>query len=167
MADTPYLSELKIFSFNFAPRGWTLCNGQLLPINQNQALFALLGTTFGGNGQTTFGLPNLQGRVPMHMGNGFTIGEVGGETAHTVNISELPAHNHLIRASGNSPNANIITNNFFASNTGFSPYANTANEAMDPSTVSQIGGSQPHENMSPYLVLNIGIALQGIFPSHN
>src|SRR3954469_4938855 len=94
----PFLSEIKIVAFNFAPKGWALCNGQLLPINQNQALFSLLGTAYGGNGQTNFALPNMQGAVPMHMGSGFTLGQTGGETAHTVSISEMPTHTHTLNA---------------------------------------------------------------------
>ena len=166
---TPYLSELRIFSFNFAPQGWAQCNGQLLPINQNQALFALLGTTYGGNGQTTFALPNLQGKVPMHFGNNHVQGESAGEQAHTIIQSEMPAHTHFVQASANAPDSAAPAAHFFASSTGFSPYgdAATLNEAMDPTACSTIGGSQPHNNLSPYLTLNICIALQGIFPSRN
>ncbi len=167
MASSPFLSELKIFSFNFAPQGWAQCNGQLLPINQNQALFSLLGTTFGGNGQTTFALPDLRGRVPMHTGGGHVLGEAGGEMAHTLTISEMPAHTHPVQASGDAPNANVVTNNFFASNTGFAPYGTPVNQAMAPNACTTVGGSQAHTNMSPYAVLNIGIALVGIFPSRN
>lgn len=166
---SPYLCELRIFSFNFAPHGWAMCNGQLLPINQNQALFSLLGTTYGGNGQTTFGLPNLQGKIPMHFGNNHIQGEAGGQQAHTIIVSEMPAHTHSVQANGKAPDIAAPAAHFFASNTGFSPYgeAGTVNELMDPSACSTIGGSQPHENMSPYLALNICIALQGIFPSRN
>jgi microcystin-dependent protein len=163
---TPFLSEIKIVSFNFAPKGWALCNGQLLPINQNQALFALLGTTYGGNGQTNFALPNLQGRIPNHVGNGFTLGEQGGETAHTLNISELPAHNHVPVGSKNSPSAGSAAGNLwstFASNL----FNSAPDSAMNPACITPTGGNQPHENMSPYLVLNFVIALQGIFPSQN
>jgi microcystin-dependent protein len=167
MSLTPYLSELKIFAFNFAPQGWAQCNGQFLPINQNQALFSLLGTTFGGNGQTTFALPDLRGRIPMHWGGSFNLGQVGGEFAHTLTLSEMPAHTHIVQASGNAPNATIPAGNFFASNTGFSPYGLPANQAMAPQACTNIGGSQAHTNMSPYLTLVIGIALQGIFPSRN
>ena len=167
MADTPYLSELKVFSFNFAPQGWAQCNGQLLPINQNQALFSLLGTTFGGNGQTTFALPDLRGRAPMHTGGGHILGEAGGEQAHTLTLTEMPSHTHPVQASGNAPNVNVVANNFFASNTGFSPYGPVINQQMALNACSNTGGSQAHNNMSPYLVLTIGIALQGIFPSRN
>ena len=160
----PFLAEIKIVSFNFAPKGWALCNGQLLPINQNQALFSILGTTYGGNGTVTFGLPNLQGRVPFHIGQGLSLGQVGGETAHTLSLSEMPAHNHLVAAS--SANADKVdpTANFWASGAA-SAYAATPNNAMSPASITNVGGSQPHENMAPYLVLNFVIALQGIFPS--
>jgi microcystin-dependent protein len=164
---TPFLSEIRIFSFNFAPKGFALCNGQLLPINQNQALFSLLGTTFGGDGRVNFALPDLRSRVPMHVGQGLTLGQQGGEEAHTVNINELPAHTHTVHASANNPTVTPPTGNFWASNTGFSPYGNTADVSMSPSCIGVLGGSQAHENRSPYLTLNCSIALQGIFPSPN
>ncbi len=161
---TPFLSEIKIVSFNFAPKGWALCNGQLLPINQNQALFSLLGTTYGGDGRVNFALPNLQGRMPNHVGNGLVLGEQGGETAHTLNISELPAHNHVPVGSSTDPAT-------FSSAAGHlwgvfaGGYNTQPDSAMNPACLSATGGNQPHENMSPYLVLNFVIALQGIFPS--
>jgi microcystin-dependent protein len=163
---TPFLGEIKIVAFNFAPRGWAFCNGQLLPINQNQALFALLGTTYGGDGRVSFGLPNLQGRVPFHVGNGLTLGERGGETAHTLNIPELPAHTHVPAGSSNNANAASPAGNVWASLSG-GGYLPSANAAMNPASITSAGGSQPHDNMSPYLVLNFCIALQGIFPSQN
>jgi len=162
----PFLSEIKIVSFNFAPKGWALCNGQLLPINQNQALFALLGTTYGGNGQTTFALPNLQGRVPIHFGNNHTLGEVAGEENHTLNINEMAAHAHPVSASDAAPNQGLPTNNIWASGSGAYSSA-SPNSAMNPASISNSGGSQPHTNIQPYLVLNFVIALQGIFPSRN
>ena len=162
----PFLSEIKIASFNFAPKGWALCNGQILPINQNQALFSLLGTTYGGNGQTNFALPNLQGRVPVHMGSGFTLGQVGGETAHTLNLSELPAHNHSVTGSSATASLTSPAGHVWGTVAG-GPYAPSLNTAMNPACVTPTGGSQPHDNMSPYLVLNFIIALQGIFPSRN
>jgi microcystin-dependent protein len=165
---TPYLCELRIFSFNFAPRGWAQCNGQVMAISQNQALFSLLGTTYGGNGTTNFGLPNLQGKTPIFYGNGFVQGQQGGETAHTLLLSEIPIHSHSLVASSNSQNANTPANNFLASNTGNIPYSNTAQSGvMGTAALANTGGSQAHENMPPYLVVNICIALQGIFPSRN
>ena len=161
---SPFLSEIRIFSFSFPPKGWALCNGQLLPINQNQALFSLLGTTYGGDGRVNFGLPDLRGRVPFHMGSGHVLGERGGEQSHTLSISELPSHTHT--PTGNSAaatNSSPISN--FWSNAGKSNFNSAANVAMAPQGISNMGGSQAHDNMSPYLVLNICIALQGIFPS--
>jgi len=161
---TPYLGEIKLISWNFPPKGWAFCNGQLLPINQNQALFSLLGTTYGGDGRVNFALPNLQGRIPNHMGSGFTLGERGGETAHTLNISELAAHTHT--PLGNTTNPGVATtalNNLWGFNVG--QYSPSSNATMNPACITVTGGSQPHENMSPYLVLNFIIALQGIFPS--
>jgi microcystin-dependent protein len=163
----PFLSEIKIVSFNFPPKGWALCNGQFLPINQNQALFSLLGTTYGGNGQTTFALPNLRGRVPIHMGNGHTLGEAAGSTAVTVNIQQLPTHTHAMMASqtnGDTP----ASNNTVLAGTPAKIYGPPNSlTTLNPAAVSSIGGSQPHTNMMPYLTLNFIIALQGIFPSHN
>jgi microcystin-dependent protein len=165
----PFLGEVKIISWNFPPKGWTFCNGQLLPINQNQALFSILGTTYGGDGRQTFGLPNLQGRTPMHVGNGIVLGELGGEIAHTLNISELTAHNHLptgVKLTAPAgPSSNTPLGNLWCTNTNF--YAAASDGAMNPACVTAIGGNQPHENMSPYLVVNMVIALQGIFPSQN
>jgi microcystin-dependent protein len=163
----PFLSEIRIFSFNFAPKGWALCNGQLLPINQNQALFSLLGTTYGGNGQTNFALPDLRGRVPMHNGDGLTLGQIGGQEAHTIILSEMPTHTHQMKGSADSPSVAPPTNNFWSSNTSFTPYGTTADTAMSPTAIGNTGGSQPHENRSPFLTLNCSIALQGIFPSPN
>jgi microcystin-dependent protein len=162
----PFLGEIKIISWNFPPKGWTFCNGQLLPINQNQALFSILGTTYGGDGMRTFGLPNLQGRMPVHVGNGIVLGEQGGETTHTLNISELPAHNHVAVGSTNAPSG-LISGNLWATFAGQTPYATASSGSMDPTSILATGGNQPHENMSPYLVLNFIIALQGIFPSQN
>lgn len=162
---TPFLGELKIFSFNFPPKGWAFCNGQLLPINQNQALFSILGTTYGGDGRVNFALPNLQGRMPVHVGNGIVLGEMGGETAHTLNISELPAHGHTPLGSSTPANLGVPTGNLWATgNAGYNP---TSNAAMNPQCITTAGGNQPHENMSPYLTINICIALQGIFPSQS
>jgi microcystin-dependent protein len=167
MSTDPFLSQIGIAAFGYAPRGWALCNGQLLPINQNQALFSLLGTTYGGNGQTNFALPDLRGRVPMHMGNSHTLGEKSGEESHTLSVNEIPQHTHIPQGSSNSPNASTPAGNFWASNTGASPYSGTANEAMAPTAIAAAGGNQPHFNMSPFLALNFCIALQGLFPSPN
>lgn len=162
----PFLGEIKIISWNFPPKGWTFCNGQLLPINQNQALFSILGTTFGGDGRQTFGLPNLQGRCPIHVGDGIVLGELGGETTHTLNISEIPAHNHVPVGSQTTANQASALGNLWGS-AGNNPFTPTPANAMNPACVTVVGGNQPHENMSPYLVLNFVIALQGIFPSPN
>jgi microcystin-dependent protein len=162
----PFLAEIRIISFNFAPKGWALCNGQLLPINQNQALFSLLGTNYGGNGTTNFALPNLQGRVPFHFGGGFSLGQTGGEATHTLTTPELPAHNHLAMASSSNADQVNPSGNFWAKGAA-SAYSAASNDAMSPASLANAGGSQPHENMSPFLVLNFVIALQGIFPSRN
>lgn len=169
----PFLSEIRIFSFNFPPKGWALCNGQLLPINQNQALFALLGTTYGGNGQTNFALPNLRGRTPIHSGNGHTLGEAAGTTAVTINIQQLPTHTHFLN---NNMAVVSDTQNATQGSPGGNNWANAGkqmwctsqpNATMNPQSVGSVGGNQPHTNMQPYLVLNFCIALQGIFPSPN
>jgi microcystin-dependent protein len=164
---TPFLGEIKIISWNFPPKGWAFCNGQFLPINQNQALFSLFGTTYGGNGQTTFALPDLRGRTPLHFGNGFTLGERGGETAHTLIMSEMPAHNHIPNGNNAGATQGFPASNFW-SNGGDNVYSpQPPNAAMSPTCITAIGGGQPHQNMSPYLVLNFIVALQGIFPSQN
>ena len=164
---TPFLGEVAIMAFNVAPRGWAQCNGQLLPIAQNQALFALLGTMYGGNGQTTFALPNLQGRTPLHIGNGFTQGQQSGEESHTLLTSEMAGHTHVPQGNSGTPNAGSATNNTWASNAA-NPYSNSApNVALGATAIDVAGGGQPHFNMQPYLVLNFVIALQGIFPSRN
>jgi microcystin-dependent protein len=163
---TPYLSEIKIMSFPFAPKGWAQCNGQLLPINQNQALFSLLGTMYGGDGRTTFALPNLQGRVPIHMGSGFPQGSLGGEQAHTLTLGEAPLHVHAAYGTSSDGDSPIPAGNFLgAADNMYAPLSNPV--ALTPATVTNAGGSQAHENMQPYLVLNFCIALQGIFPSQN
>ena len=168
MAD-PFLSEIRMMSFNFAPQGWAMCNGQFLPINQNQGLFSLLGTTYGGNGQTTFALPDLRAKTPIHMGNGHTLGETAGTTSVTINIQQLPTHNHTFGCtSSNVANANnqLPTGNVFAHANG-NVYATGNNTALVPNMVTNIGGSQAHENRQPFLAITFAIALQGIFPSQN
>ena len=162
----PFLGEIKIISWNFPPKGWSFCNGQLLPINQNQALFSILGTTYGGDGRVTFALPNLQGRTPVHVGDGIILGEQGGETAHTLNISEIPAHNHVPVGSSTTGTLTSASGNLWGGSSA-NPYGPSPTFAMNPASVLPTGGSQPHENMSPYLVLNFIIALQGIFPSQS
>jgi len=166
----PFLSEIRLLSFGFAPKGWALCNGQLLPINQNQALFSLLGTTYGGDGRVTFALPNLQGRVPIHMGFGHTLGERGGEQAHTLSIGEMPEHQHAMSATSmaSAANTNPGPTVLLAQASGDLIYGDPAGlVALDPRACANVGGSQAHENMQPFLVLNFSIALQGIFPSQN
>jgi microcystin-dependent protein len=163
----PFLGEVKIISWNFPPKGWAFCNGQLLPINQNQALFSILGTTYGGDGRVNFALPNLQGRMPVHVGQGIILGELGGETAHTLNTSEMPTHNHVpVGSNTNPPTSPGAAGNLWSANNA-KPFAASATGSMNPASVLSAGGNQPHENMSPYLVLNFIIALQGIFPSRN
>jgi microcystin-dependent protein len=153
-------------TFNFPPKGWAFCNGQLLPINQNQALFSLLGTTYGGDGRVNFALPNLQGRVPMHMGQGHVLGERAGEVNHTLTTSEMPTHVHALNATNNNGATKFLGGNFLGSfDNGYSPATNLT--PLDPSTISNLGGSQPHPNEQPYLTLTFCIALQGIFPSQN
>jgi len=161
---TPFLSEIKITSFNFAPKGWALCNGQIMPINQNQALFSLLGTTYGGDGMRTFALPNLQGCTPIHMGNSYVLGQQSGEQNHTLTISELPTHTHTWGATNTAANQPSPTGNLLG---GAQEYNATATNlvGMYPGVLSTVGGSQPHLNMQPFLTLNFCIALQGIFPS--
>jgi microcystin-dependent protein len=166
----PFLSEIRIMSFNFAPKGWALCNGQLLPINQNQALFSLLGTTFGGDGRVNFALPDVRARTPIHVGSGHTLGERGGEQAHTLSSPELPTHTHTVNATTipattNSPGPTVLT----AQSTSANLYASAAQNqvSMSPQMVANVGGSQAHLNMQPFLTLSFCIALQGIFPSPN
>jgi len=162
----PFLGEIRLTSFNFAPKGWAMCNGQFLPINQNQALFSLLGTTYGGNGQTTFALPDMRGRVAMHRSNGFTQGQAGGETAHTLTMSEMPQHIHVAAASGQDADSPVPVSGRLASfNNGYGASANAV--TLAPTTLTNTGGSQAHQNMAPFLTLNYVIALQGIFPSQN
>lgn len=164
----PFLSEIRIMSFNFAPKGWALCNGQLLPINQNQALFSLLGTTFGGDGRVNFALPNLQGCTPIHVGSSHTLGEKGGEQAHTLSIAELPTHTHVLNGASTVGTALTANGNLLAKNANFSYHApDNQLGAMSSGSIANVGGSQAHMNMQPFLTLNFCIALQGIFPSPN
>ena len=167
----PFLSEIRLMSFSFAPKGWAMCNGQLMPINQNQALFSLLGTTFGGDGRVNFALPDLRGRTPIHVGSGHTLGERGGEQAHTLSIAELPTHTHVFNGTNNNATqagptpSNTTLGYARAGNQMYGPPQNLV--SMNPSMAANTGGSQAHLNMQPFLTLTFSIALQGIFPSPN
>jgi microcystin-dependent protein len=167
----PFLSEIRIMSFGFPPKGWAFCNGQLLPINQNQALFSLLGTTFGGDGRVNFALPDLRGRTPIHTGSGHTLGERGGEQAHTLSIAELPTHTHAANGSSTAAAAAVPGGNLLGAvdiTTFGNAYGGASNlVAFSPQAVANVGGSQAHLNMQPFLTLSFCIALQGIFPSPN
>jgi microcystin-dependent protein len=159
----PFLSEIRVMSFSFAPKGWALCNGQLLPINQNQALFSLLGTTYGGDGRVNFSLPDLQGRTPIHMGWSRTLGERGGEQGHTLTAAET-GHEHVASATAAGANRTDPAGNVFATAPA-ATFGDSATTAMLASQVGNTGGSQAHLNMQPFLALSFCIALQGIFPS--
>ncbi len=175
---TPFIAQIEIFSFNFAPKGWAQCNGQLLPINQNQALFSLLGTTFGGDGRVNFGLPDLRSRVPISFGSGFVLGQRSGEENHTLITNEMAAHAHSLNADSTSGTQSMpATNTVLGKSSGASTTGNSFNVSMYsnaspngtqyPGTITNTGGGQGHTNIMPYLTLNICIALQGIFPSQN
>ena len=163
---TPFISEIKIVSFNFPPKGWAFCNGQLLPIQQNAALFSLIGTYYGGNGVNNFQLPNLQGRMPIHMGAGFNLGQASGEQTHTLTVNEVPPHTHQAAATTAAPSSGSPANNLWCQ-IPVNSYTATPNATMAPGAIANAGGSQPHDNMSPYLVLNFIIALTGTFPTRN
>ena len=168
----PFVAEVRIWALNFAPRGWAFCNGQILPIAQNTALFSLVGTTYGGDGRTTFGLPNLQGRAAMHPGRGpgltaRRLGEVGGNDTITLTEAQVPSHNHTERAFGSLPNDTIPTNNIL-SRTTINIFSDPGNlQQMNAESLATTGGSQAHNNMQPSLVLNFCIALVGIYPSRS
>ncbi|WP_121255976.1 phage tail protein [Nocardioides ferulae] len=161
----PFLSEIRLMSFGFAPRGWAQCNGQFLPINQNQALFSLLGTTYGGNGQTTFALPDLRGRTPIHVGAGHTLGERAGEQAHTISIAEMPQHTHPVNVSSVAAGGSANPAGRFLGGANNAYQTGPGSTSLNPATVTNVGGSQAHLNMQPFLALSFCIALQGIFPS--
>jgi microcystin-dependent protein len=163
----PFLAEIRIVSFNFAPKGWAMTNGQLMPINQNQALFSLLGTTFGGDGRVNFALPDLRGRVPIHFGSGFILGQKGGEQAHTITMAEMPTHSHIVNGSTPVGTLNNGSGNVFGVSQA-PVYNGPLNlTTLIPSSITNVGGSQAHLNMQPFLTLTTVIALQGIFPSQN
>jgi len=164
----PFLGEIRIMSFNFPPKGWALCNGQLLPINQNQPLFALFGTTYGGDGRVNFALPNLQGQTPIHIGGGFSQGQTGGEQSHTLSSAEMPAHAHVAQGTTSNADQPIPTGNLLGAANNMYTGANAGNlTPLEPSSISALGGSQAHQNMQPYLTLSFCVALQGIFPAQN
>jgi len=162
----PYVGEIRMFAGNFAPAGWMFCEGQLLPISEYETLFNLIGTTYGGDGQSTFGLPDLRGRVPIHFGNGFILAETGGAEEITLTVSQIPAHSHPLLATttiATDPNAQ---NNVLAQSSQFFPYVNVnPAAAMAPASIGSTGGSQPHNNFQPYLCVDFIISLFGIFPS--
>lgn len=163
----PFLGEIRIVGFDFAPRGWAMCDGQILPINQNQSLYSILGTTYGGDGRTTFALPDLRGRTPMHVGPGDPLGERSGEETHTLSANEMPQHTHAAKASGEAGDQIIPTDNVLARSVNQIYHEPTNLSDMDGAAVTSMGGSQAHDNMQPYLTLNFVIALQGLFPSRN
>ena len=163
----PFIGEIQLFGFNFNPRGWAFCNGPTLPISQNTALFSLLGTTFGGNGQVNFALPDLRGRVPIHVGNSHTLGERSGEQAHTLSIAEMPTHTHVMHASTAATDTQGLPTNTLLAPVNNMYRPPTTLTPMQPASVTNVGGSQAHLNMQPFLTLSFCIALQGIFPSQN
>ena len=174
----PFLAEVKIFGFNFAPRGWAFCDGQILPINQNQSLYSLLGTTYGGDGRTSFALPDLRGRTPVHVGDGLTLGDRGGEEGHALSAAEIPAHSHgpmrgvrISTAASTVQSGNLLASTTVGGGRGgasITPYASPKNLVdLSASAISSVGAGQEHENMQPSLTLSYCIALQGLFPSRN
>jgi microcystin-dependent protein len=167
----PFVAEIRIFPFSFAPKGWALCNGQLLPISQNTALFSLLGTTYGGDGKASFALPNLQGSVPLNHGQGpglslYDQGQASGSETVTLGLAEIPAHTHMVKAEAVDPGDVSIPSgsSALAPSDGGTLYQNTANTQLAPQAIALTGGDQPHNNLMPYLVLNYCIALQGVYP---
>ncbi|MCA9441423.1 MAG: phage tail protein [Candidatus Omnitrophica bacterium] len=162
----PFLAEIRMVGFNFAPRGWAFCDGQILPINQNQSLYSLLGTTYGGDGRTSFALPDLRGRVPVHVGSGYTQGQRGGEESHTLAINEIPEHTHTLKAANVDADTNNPMKNVLAKSSGF-VYASPNNlTSLNSNSLNSVGG-QAHNNMQPYIGINFAIALQGLFPSRS
>jgi len=172
-AQEPLLGQIKLIAFNFPPKGWAFCDGQLMAINQNQALFSLLGTTYGGDGRQTFALPDLRGRIPVGMGQGpglqnYTLGQRGGEEFHTLTVAELPAHSHPVYADGAPGSSALPTGALPARNGSATPdYGSPPNATLAPASLGSAGGGQPHENRKPTLTLHYIIALQGVFPSQS
>ncbi|HRQ64619.1 MAG TPA: tail fiber protein [Xanthomonadaceae bacterium] len=164
----PYVGEIRMFGGNFAPAGWMFCNGQLLPISQNEVLFQLIGTTYGGDGQTTFALPDLRGRIPIHQGNGFILAETGGAEQVTLTVGQIPAHAHALMGVATQGNQINPSGNLPANSNNVVPYLNGSPEgSMNAAAVAQVGGSQPHSNVQPFLCVSFIISLFGIFPSQN
>jgi microcystin-dependent protein len=162
----PYVGEIRMFAGNFAPAGWMFCEGQLLPISENETLFQLIGTTYGGDGQSTFALPDLRGRLPLHQGNGFILAETGGVEEITLSVNQIPAHSHPLLAAATNGNQTTPGGNLLASSFNVTPYSNdVATANMNPGAISPVGGSQPHTNFQPYLCVDFIISLFGIFPS--
>ncbi len=164
MAD-PFIGEIRLFSCNFAPDGWAICNGQMLQVKQNNALFSILGNRYGGDGKETFALPNLQGRAALHPGPGMKVGDTGGEEAHALTVTEIPPHTHPLTGGSDATTFNPVTNT--PGTTGKNPYAVDAKETIHPNAIGTAGGSAAHPNMQPYTVLNYCIAVTGIYPMHN
>ncbi|GGO39224.1 phage tail protein [Deinococcus humi] len=165
--DDQFLSEIRLMSFYYPPQGWALCNGQLLPINQNQALFALLGTMYGGNGQTNFALPDLRGRVPVHTGSGYTLGQQMGSPNVTLSMQQLPQHTHMLQASSDAAGTQADPSGALLAPVNGGYGTGGALTTLEPGTITSVGGSQAHDNMQPYLTLSYCIALVGVFPSPN
>lgn len=163
----PFLAEIRIVGFNFAPRGWAFCDGQILPINQNQSLYSLLGTTYGGDGRTSFALPDIRGRVPIHVGNGHALGQKTGEETHTLSAAEIPGHQHAVNGTSNAVTEATPSNARLPGTNNSKPYTNSAGGSLGSNSISNIGGGQAHNNMQPFLAMNYCIALQGLFPSRN
>ncbi len=167
----PYIGEIRMVGFNFAPVGWAFCNGAIIAITENETLFNLIGTTYGGDGQSTFALPNLQSRVPIHLGTGggstYVIGQMAGEEEVTLTINQIPSHNHIPQANSSAGTQTSPANNVWAAASAL-PYSNNGpNAVMAPQAVQNAGGSQPHDNMLPFLAINFIIALYGIYPSQS
>ena len=163
----PFLAEIRMVGFNFAPRGWAFCDGQILPINQNQSLYSLLGTTYGGDGRTTFALPDLRGRVPIHVSSGRRLGSKSGEETHTLSANEMPTHKHAFQASSATATTNTASGSYLSDSAPNEIYNNTDSVNMHAGAIFNVGGGQAHNNMQPYLAVNFCIALQGLFPSRN